>query len=128
MVLSQNWKKKLLASSLLPVHPSAWTNLAATGQIFVKFCMGCFAKNSYVLLYSWTCGLRLSLPYLVKVSTYHRKFGQTWDNKFYKLWSNNIWTKAVYCNIYPMGILYLHTPLMMVWSYWNNVICVYVSY
>jgi len=61
MVLSQNWKKELLASSLLPVRPSAWTNLAATGHIFVKFCMGCFAKNSYVLLYSWTCDLSLSL-------------------------------------------------------------------
>jgi len=84
MMLSQNWKKELLASSLLSVPPSAWTNLAATGKIFMKFCMGCFTKKSDMLLYSWTCELRLSLPYLVKISTYHRKFEQTWDNKFYK--------------------------------------------
>jgi hypothetical protein len=42
-------KKRLLALSLLPaclpVHPSAWNNLAPTGQTFMKFGISVFLKN-----------------------------------------------------------------------------------
>jgi hypothetical protein len=32
-----HWEKRLLASSFLSVHPSAWSNSASIGQIFMKF-------------------------------------------------------------------------------------------
>ena len=35
-------KKRLLASSCLPVRPSAWSNSATTGQVFIHCCIWVF--------------------------------------------------------------------------------------
>jgi hypothetical protein len=42
---SQNCKKPLLASSCLPVRPSAWNNSAHTGWMFMKFDISVFIEN-----------------------------------------------------------------------------------
>jgi len=79
--------------------------LAATGQIFVKFYIGCFTKNILLvtlLLDLWTASLFAIFGANIRIS---QKIWPNLDNKFYRPWSNNIWTKVVYCNISPTGIL-----------------------
>ena len=44
-MLSQNCKKRLLASSSLSVRPSTWNNSAPNGRIFVKFDFWVFFEN-----------------------------------------------------------------------------------
>jgi len=43
--LSQNWEKRMLASSCLSVCLSAWNNSAPTGRIFLKFDIWVFFEN-----------------------------------------------------------------------------------
>jgi hypothetical protein len=42
---SQNFEKRLFASSCLSVCPSAWNNSAPYGRIFMKFDSGVFVQN-----------------------------------------------------------------------------------
>ena len=42
---SQNCEKRLLASSRLSIHPSAWNISAPTGEIFIKFDSSIFRKS-----------------------------------------------------------------------------------
>ena len=42
---SQNWEKRLVASSCLSVRPSARNNTAPTGRIFVEFNIWAFCVN-----------------------------------------------------------------------------------
>jgi hypothetical protein len=43
--LSQNWEKRILASSCLSVRLSAWYNWASTGRIFMKILVWVFFEN-----------------------------------------------------------------------------------
>jgi len=44
--LSQNFEKRLLASSCLSIRPSAWYNLAPTGRIFFQYFSKICRENS----------------------------------------------------------------------------------
>jgi len=44
--LSQNFEKRLLASSCLSMRPSAWNNLAPTGRIFFQHFSKICRENS----------------------------------------------------------------------------------